>query len=163
MVKYDSLYGNQKSKLHKLYADAVQPEPQQPEDKTLPKLAPSQVVRGQGEARIYAEVAGIGDGFRRSAGEVRGRLVFTDGKENHKLEVAVEELDTLIAELQRIKADVEAVNDVLRTNSTAQKDHREVMEQYEQKRHAQLTKKLANGRITVEMIDAAEEWADLKS
>ncbi len=162
MVKYSNLYGNHQSKLHRLYAE-VNPKPVEPEDKPAPTTASSRVVKGHGEARIYAEVGGSGgSSYRNSSNEMSARIVFTDGKENHKLDVSVDELSVLIAELQRIKAAVEAVNETLSANSTAKKIWRESVEKYEEGRSIYFTKKLSSGRITEAMIDGAEKLDDLK-
>lgn len=160
MVKYDNLYGNLQNKLHRLYGE-IHPEPIQPEAAPIPKAAASQIVRGHGEARIYAEVPD-GDRSFRSSHEVPARIVFTDGKDNHKLSVSSEELGLLIAELQRVKAAVEAVNEVLVANSTADKNYREAQDKYNETRRNFFAKKMATGKVTEAMIDTAESLKDLK-
>jgi hypothetical protein len=158
MAKYDNLNWDQKHKVQELYEQA-HPKPSEHAKVEEPRVPASMVIRANGENRVYVETTGESRYSRDE--EVEARIVLIQGAENRKVDVSVDELQILIDELQRIKAAVEQVNAVRRTNAQNQKNHREALANWEKERDKSIQKRMSSGKITGQMIDDAESLKDL--
>lgn len=171
-MKYDSLNHRQRNKLQRLYEEKY-PKPEEVEklEYADPNIEAAQVIRANGNIRIFAEPSSVIQAPKEfsahnrfhgnSLSECQLRLTIVQGQDTQTLEIDTDSLGQLIEELTRLREGIVDINASRLAHLQEDKRRRDAIESWTKQREDHLEARMNKHQPTEKALDAAETLADL--
>jgi hypothetical protein len=163
MVQWGNVhYHTQKEQVMGEWAKQKQdPAPQKPAEYAEASPPAPRLVTGSSSGRLFVEMP-ADKGYRSHQNEATGRLTLMLGSEAKHVELDIEALLLLQAEISLLVTTIQNTNDARRAHHAALKDYEDKRGKWEKRANKALTNRFKKGDITEAMLADEEEIAKIR-